>query len=505
MKDMPKKLTAFALSAALAVCAMPASGLITGQPDMAITAAAYADTYSSDCNTFLVSSEAEFAAAITSVNSDDFTETPTIQPIKQEIKLTGNYELSAPVIIDLANSYEPSSDWCPSITVVSGGDLTLTNSIANTTTYRFKDLIADGGSIHIDRINLYVPDSMAASNGGSIELKNCSFVNSYYNAWEVDVWDAAWDAYIADGYKLEKKQGGMESYRLMNYNIVPTSGTAEEQQTFFRVKSVMAFQEALRYIELYNSGFTEAPTIQLAANNMAAPESDDTMGVYVPLIVDFADTQQTDWFPSFEVFGNGDLLLTDSVNPDCGHKFRDLTAKDGGKIRIERTVVGMRYESNKMEASDSGSIVLKDCAFLNRFDEAWKDYIADGYAVRCEDHSMEHFHYVSYYIVNTRLADGKYTQMAMAEDPETGDTVYYTRFVFVVPKSQFAGKSEAKFTVTFSTFDKEYTFTTNKYYDSMISNGITFVPDSEDSAIFAVTVSSKLDTRARLSCGLDFA
>ena len=37
MKDMPKKLTAFALSAALAVCAMPASGLITGQPDMAIT------------------------------------------------------------------------------------------------------------------------------------------------------------------------------------------------------------------------------------------------------------------------------------------------------------------------------------------------------------------------------------------------------------------------------------------------------------------------------------
>ncbi|MBP0973687.1 MAG: hypothetical protein J5851_07275 [Oscillospiraceae bacterium] len=503
MKDMPKKLTAFALSAALAVCAMPVSGLITGQPDMTITAAAYADTYSSDCNTFLVSSEAEFAAAITSVNRDDFTETPTIQPIKQEIELTGNYELSAPVIIDLANSYEPSSDWCPSITVVSGGDLTLTNSIANTSSYKF-NLIADGGSIHIDRINLQLPATLETSNGGSIELKNCSLFNRRFDALTNDAWDDAWDAYIADGYKLVKEQNTIPITQA-TYNIVPTSGTAEEQQTFFRVKSVMAFQEALYYIKLYNSGFTEAPTIQLAANNMAAPESDDTMGVDVPLIVDFADTQQTDWFPSFEVFNNGDLLLTDSVNPDCGHKFRDLTAKDGGKIRIERTVVGMRYASNKMEAIDSGSIVLKDCAFLNRFDEAWKDYIADGYAVRCEDHSMESFHSVSYYIVNTRLADGKYAQMAMAEDPETGDTVYYTRFVFVMPKSQFAGKSEAKFTVKFSTFDKEYTFTTNKYYDSMISNGITFVPDSEDSAIFAVTVSSKLDTRGRLSCVLDFA
>ena len=80
---------------------------------------------------------------------------------------------------------------------------------------------------------------------------------------------------------------------------------------------------------------------------------------------------------------------------------------------------------------------------------------------------------------------------------------YYTRFVFVVPKTNFAGKSSAKFTATYNGTD--YTFETNTYYTSVISNGVTYTPASaNDRAMFVVTVSSGSDISADLTCKLDF-
>ena len=98
---------------------------------------------------------------------------------------------------------------------------------------------------------------------------------------------------------------------------------------------------------------------------------------------------------------------------------------------------------------------------------------------------------------DTKLPDGKYKQTA-----ERNGT-YYTRFVFVVPKTDFAGKSKAKFTATYQ--DTPYTFETNTYYTGVISNGVTYNPASSgDRAMFVVTVSSGSDISADLTCKLDF-
>lgn len=98
---------------------------------------------------------------------------------------------------------------------------------------------------------------------------------------------------------------------------------------------------------------------------------------------------------------------------------------------------------------------------------------------------------------DTQLPDGKYKQTA-----EKNGT-YYTRFVFVVPKTDFAGKSKAKFTATYQ--DTPYTFETNTYYTGVISNGVTYNPASSgDRAMFVVTVSSGSDISADLTCKLDF-
>ena len=98
---------------------------------------------------------------------------------------------------------------------------------------------------------------------------------------------------------------------------------------------------------------------------------------------------------------------------------------------------------------------------------------------------------------DTQLPDGKYKQTAEK------DGTYYTRFVFVVPKTDFAGKSKALFTATYNGAD--YTYDTNTYYTGVISNGITYNPASaEDRAMFVVTVSSGSDISADLKCKLDF-
>ena len=96
-----------------------------------------------------------------------------------------------------------------------------------------------------------------------------------------------------------------------------------------------------------------------------------------------------------------------------------------------------------------------------------------------------------------QLPDGKYKQTAQK------DGTYYTRFVFVVPKTDFAGKSKALFTATYNGTD--YTYETSTYYTGVISNGVTFTPASaEDRAMFVVTVTSGSDISADLTCKLDF-
>lgn len=97
---------------------------------------------------------------------------------------------------------------------------------------------------------------------------------------------------------------------------------------------------------------------------------------------------------------------------------------------------------------------------------------------------------------NQTLADGKYKQTARKDD------TYYTRFVFVTPKSEFAGKSKVKFTATYG--GKDYTYETDKYYTGMTSNSIKYTAASADSVLFVVTVSSGSDISADLTCTLDF-
>ena len=99
--------------------------------------------------------------------------------------------------------------------------------------------------------------------------------------------------------------------------------------------------------------------------------------------------------------------------------------------------------------------------------------------------------------INTyELADGKYIQTAYKNEK------YYIRFVFVVPKAQFAGKNTAEFTVTYNNTD--YIYKTDHYYTGVISNGVPFVPLSEGSAMFVVTISSNSDISNNLKCKLDF-
>ena len=101
--------------------------------------------------------------------------------------------------------------------------------------------------------------------------------------------------------------------------------------------------------------------------------------------------------------------------------------------------------------------------------------------------------------LTTELANGNYTQNAKKT---VGDvTTYYTRFVFVKPKSEIEGKSKAVFSATLNGNTK--TFETSTYYTGMTSNGEYFTPASEDSVMFVVTVSSEKSLEG-LTCTLDF-
>ena len=98
---------------------------------------------------------------------------------------------------------------------------------------------------------------------------------------------------------------------------------------------------------------------------------------------------------------------------------------------------------------------------------------------------------------NETLADVQYRQTAYKDDK------YYTRFVFVTPKSELEGKNQAKFTATYK--GTTYTYDTNTYYTGMISTGIHYTPESADSVLFVVTTTSSEEISAgELVCNIDF-
>ncbi|MBR1592599.1 MAG: hypothetical protein IJ666_06290 [Ruminococcus sp.] len=100
------------------------------------------------------------------------------------------------------------------------------------------------------------------------------------------------------------------------------------------------------------------------------------------------------------------------------------------------------------------------------------------------------------FTVDVTLADGKYTQTAEK------DGKHYTRFVFVKPMSEIEGKSKAKFTAHYN--DNDYPFETSSYYTGMTSNGISYTPESENSILFVVTITSGSDISADLTCDIAF-
>lgn len=82
------------------------------------------------------------------------------------------------------------------------------------------------------------------------------------------------------------------------------------------------------------------------------------------------------------------------------------------------------------------------------------------------------------------------------------DGKYYTRFVFVKTVSDLNNYSKAKFIARYNGTD--YFKETSRYYTSMTSNKISYKPDSEESVLFVVTISSGSDISGSLTCDITF-
>ncbi|MBR1383512.1 MAG: hypothetical protein IJ555_06850 [Ruminococcus sp.] len=98
---------------------------------------------------------------------------------------------------------------------------------------------------------------------------------------------------------------------------------------------------------------------------------------------------------------------------------------------------------------------------------------------------------------DTTLVTGKTYKQTAEKDGK-----YYTRFVFVKPLSEIEGKSKATFTAHYNGTD--YSFETTSYYTGMTSNGISYTPESEESVLFVVTITSGSDISADLTCDIAF-
>jgi len=100
-------------------------------------------------------------------------------------------------------------------------------------------------------------------------------------------------------------------------------------------------------------------------------------------------------------------------------------------------------------------------------------------------------------VFDTTLVTGETYKQTASKDGK-----YYTRFVFVKPKSDIEGKSKATFTAHYNGTD--YSFETTSYYTGMTSNEISYTPDSEESVLFVVTITSSSDISADLTCDIAF-
>ena len=96
-----------------------------------------------------------------------------------------------------------------------------------------------------------------------------------------------------------------------------------------------------------------------------------------------------------------------------------------------------------------------------------------------------------------KLADGKYVQTA------DKDGKHYVRFVFVKPVSETKGKSSVVFTAKYG--EKTKTFKTDKYYTSISTSDDFYVPESEGSGLFVVTIAGvPKESESLLSCDIKF-
>lgn len=188
----------------------------------------------------------------------------------------------------------------------------------------------------------------------------------------------------------------------------------------------------------------------------------------------------------------GVLTINDSAGTGSIEYLDDLMADNGGTIIINGGAfhisdIGFTAESEDITIN-GGTYYINEGA--DTWDKSWNAFLSTGKMV--ERDATDGF----YTVVDANLANGLYKQTAQS------GSKYYTRFVFVVPKSDFAGKNKAKFTATYNS--TPYTFETSTYYTGVTSNGITYTPDSEDSAMFVVTISSGSDISNDITCKLDF-
>ena len=177
----------------------------------------------------------------------------------------------------------------------------------------------------------------------------------------------------------------------------------------------------------------------------------------------------------------------------------------GGEVSITGGIVEVRAKGNNVKygsgigagysSNDQGSLELSDDAIVKASSKSGnnddlKDLPLIDRASYLNDHS---YRYVRIEMKNQRLKTGlKYRQTAQHEDK------YYVRFVFVRPKSEFKNADKVIYTIHYK--DETCTCESQYYYTSMISNGISYIPDSADSCLLVVTVSSSRNICDEATC-----
>ena len=181
------------------------------------------------------------------------------------------------------------------------------------------------------------------------------------------------------------------------------------------------------------------------------------------------------------------------------------SGESGGEVSIIGGIVEVRAKGNNVKygsgigagysSNDQGSLELSEDAIVKASSKSGnnddlKDLPLIDRASYLNDHS---YRYVRIEMKNQRLKTGlKYRQTAQHEDK------YYVRSVFVRPKSEFKNADKVIFTIHYK--DETCTCESQYYYTSMISNGISYIPDSADSCLLVVTVSSSRNICDEATC-----